>query len=94
MIIHIDKIFFSDHKLYLSFQNISLTIRDDLQDIALGSLSGLVISIENRCAVSYHKLSTKLESFSLEAANMEHDLVYVLKIVEGLATSGKEFIYF
>ncbi|XP_068229043.1 intermembrane lipid transfer protein VPS13A-like [Palaemon carinicauda] len=83
--IHKDDI---DHKIYLSLQNVSLTLKDEVHDIALASLSGFVISAENRYGIRYQKLSAKTESFNLEASNMEQELVYVLKLVDNTPSAG------
>lgn len=80
---------FSDHKAYLSLQNVSLTLKDDEHDVALATLSGFVMSAENRYGVKYQKLSVKAESFNLEASNMEQELVYVVKLVDGTPSAGK-----
>ncbi|XP_071548119.1 LOW QUALITY PROTEIN: intermembrane lipid transfer protein VPS13A-like [Panulirus ornatus] len=77
-----------DHKAYLSLQNVSLTLKDDVHDIALASLSGFVMSAENRFGVKYQKLSIKAESLNIEAANMEQELVYVMKLVDGTPSAG------
>ncbi|KAK7084546.1 hypothetical protein SK128_022287 [Halocaridina rubra] len=83
--IHKDDI---DHKVYLSLQNVSLTLKDEEHDIALASLSGFVMSAENRYGVKYKKFSAKTESFNLEASNMEQELVYVLKLVDNNLSAG------
>ncbi|KAG0722861.1 Vacuolar protein sorting-associated protein 13C [Chionoecetes opilio] len=77
-----------DLKAYLSLQNVSLTLRDDEHDVALATLSGFVMSAENRHGVKYHKLSVKAESFNLEASNMEQELVYVVKLVDGTPSAS------
>nr|XP_045607569.1 vacuolar protein sorting-associated protein 13A-like isoform X2 [Procambarus clarkii] len=77
-----------DHKAYLSLQNVSLTLKDDVHDVALASLSGFVMSAENRYGVKYQKLSVKAESFNLEASNMEQELVYIMKLVDGTPSAG------
>lgn len=77
-----------DHKAYLSLQNVSLTLKDDEHDVALATLSGFVMSAENRYGVKYQKLSVKAESFNLEASNMEQELVYVVKLIDGTPSAG------
>ncbi|XP_042202978.1 vacuolar protein sorting-associated protein 13C-like isoform X2 [Homarus americanus] len=77
-----------DHKAYLSLQNVSLTLKDDVHDVALASLSGFVMSAENRYGVKYQKLSVKAESFNLEASNMEQELVYIMKLVDSTPSAG------
>lgn len=81
--------YLSDHKAYLSLQNVSLTLKDDEHDVALATLSGFVMSAENRYGVKYQKLSVKAESFNLEASNMEQELVYVVKLIDGTPSAGK-----
>lgn len=83
--------FISDHKIYLSFKELTVTLRDsELRDIGLCIVTGLVLSLENRFGVNYQKLSLKMESVNVEAANIEDDLVHVLKLVEGTSTIGKK----
>ncbi|XP_063887436.1 intermembrane lipid transfer protein VPS13A-like isoform X2 [Scylla paramamosain] len=77
-----------DDIAYLSLQNVSLTLKDDEHDVALATLSGFVMSAENRYGVKYQKLSVKAESFNLEASNMEQELVYVVKLVDGTPSAG------
>lgn len=47
------------------------------------------MSAENRNGIKYQKLSAKAESFNLEAANMEQELVYVMKLVEPTPSAGQ-----
>lgn len=82
-------ILLSDQKVYFSLQNVSLTLKDTVHDIALATLSGFVMSAENRNGIKYQKLSAKAESFNLEAANMDQELVYVMKLVEPTPSAGQ-----
>ncbi|XP_037798990.1 vacuolar protein sorting-associated protein 13A-like isoform X1 [Penaeus monodon] len=79
---------FEYQKVYFSLQNVSLTLKDTVHDIALATLSGFVMSAENRNGIKYQKLSAKAESFNLEAANMDQELVYVMKLVEPTPSAG------
>lgn len=78
----------------MSLQNVSLTLKDDIHDIAVASLSGFVMSAENRSGVKYQKLSIKAESLNIEAANMERELVYVMKLVDSTPSAGNAILYF
>ena len=46
------------------------------------TVKGLSTSYEARHAVSYQKLSLKLDALMLEGSSLENDLVSVLKLVE------------
>ncbi|XP_076036664.1 intermembrane lipid transfer protein VPS13A-like isoform X3 [Oratosquilla oratoria] len=77
-----------DQKLYLSLQNVTIILKDEFHDIAMASLSGFVMSAENRSGVQYQKVSAKAESLSMEASNIEQELVIVFKLVENTNNAG------
>uniref|UniRef100_T1J6X9 Large ribosomal subunit protein uL13 n=1 Tax=Strigamia maritima TaxID=126957 RepID=T1J6X9_STRMM len=64
-----------EHKLNFTFANCSLALINYDKEILVVSLTQLLLSLETRPSASAFHMSARTESFTIEGASIEHDLV-------------------
>ena len=67
-----------------------ISLKNDQQEVAVVSLKGIGSNYEARMGIDYHKLSFKMDAASIEALNLDRDLVSILKVAEEQNPRGKE----
>ncbi|KAF2367875.1 Vacuolar protein sorting-associated protein 13 SHR-binding domain [Trinorchestia longiramus] len=82
-----------EQKIYVIAKNVSVSLVEEQREVALASLTGLGFNYESRSAISYQKLSFKLDSFLIEGCSLENDLVSVVKPIEETYSRGYGFAF-
>lgn len=76
-----------EHKLNFTLANCALSLINENREILVMTLTQFLMSVETRPSASAFRLSARTESFVVEGASVEHDLVPI--ITADHATSGK-----
>ncbi|KAG1650405.1 Vacuolar protein sorting-associated protein 13C [Nymphon striatum] len=75
-----------EHKLNFTLANCALSLIDQNREILVMTLTQFLMSVETRPSADAFRLSARTESFVVEGASVEHDLVPI--ITADHATSG------
>ncbi|XP_014674952.1 PREDICTED: vacuolar protein sorting-associated protein 13A-like [Priapulus caudatus] len=77
-----------EHKVNLTVANCTVALLNRGKDILVLSWCNLLCSLENRPAADAYRISARTESFLVEGASIEHDLVPVLTADNTVGTKG------
>lgn len=83
--------FFPEHKINFTLANCSLSLLKRGHEVLVFSLAQFLASIETRPAARAFKLSARVESFLIEGASVEHDLVPIIT-ADSLYTGNRNYL--
>lgn len=79
-----------EHKINLTVANCTISLANYDKDILVLSWCNLLCSLENRPSAGAFRVSARTESFLVEGASIEHDLVPVITADNTVGTKGSE----